>query len=59
MTILENPEMRCEAYYQLSYLQPPHCYNCAMRKGYPWYIFGDEVCENFRELYKNGQVHLK
>jgi hypothetical protein len=59
MTELENPEMRCDNYHRLSVLQPDHCYNCMMRKGYPWYLFGDKVCENFREPLKNGQVRLK
>lgn len=58
MTERENPEMRCERYYQISVLQPKFCYNCAMRKGYPWYLFGDERCENFREILTGGQRRL-
>ena len=39
--------MRCKNYYKLSCLQPEHCYNCAMRSGYPWDLRGDKKCENY------------
>lgn len=56
MTDLENPEMRCAKYYQLSVLQPKHCYNCVMRSGYPWYIFGDNGCDNFQEIFSEADI---
>ena len=46
----DNPDMRCKKFYRLSVMIPKHCYNCAMRKGYPTYVFGDDRCENFQEI---------
>ncbi len=47
-----NPEMRCSQFYQISCVIPKNCYNCAMRKGYPYYLFGDVGCENFVSIDK-------
>lgn len=46
---LDNPPMRCKKFYRVSCLIPENCYNCAMRKGYPYYLGGDDGCENFEE----------
>jgi hypothetical protein len=48
-------KMRCAKYYELSMLIPPHCYNCAMRKGYPWDLRGDKGCENYEPLKKKTE----
>lgn len=45
---LDNPPMRCMNYYQLSCLIPEHCYNCAVRDGYPQYLGGDKRCGNYK-----------
>lgn len=45
----ENPAMRCKNFRKESPVIPDNCYNCYMRKGYPYYLGGDESCENFVE----------
>lgn len=43
----DNPEMQCLKFYQDSPVIPKNCYNCINRNGYPYYLFGDDGCENF------------
>jgi len=40
----------CSNYHKLTITQPPHCYNCAMRSGYPQNLGGDKNCENFSSV---------
>jgi hypothetical protein len=37
----------CKRYTAISILQPPNCYNCAYRDGYPQNLGGDEDCVHF------------
>lgn len=32
---------------ELTPVQPPNCYNCGMRNGYPFNLGGDNMCKNF------------
>lgn len=45
-----NFEMHCSKYHKLSVVLPDHCYNCAMRNGYPQSLWGDTNCENFKDV---------
>lgn len=42
----------CGAFVRLLYSQPPHCYNCILRNGYPQNLGGDKNCENFQPIEK-------
>jgi len=46
---MENPDMICENFMQLSCVIPANCYNCVRRNGYPSYLFGEEQCANFKK----------
>jgi hypothetical protein len=48
---LVNPEMRCACFHRFSSVIPENCYNCVHRNGYPAYLFGDENCTRFVELW--------
>jgi hypothetical protein len=41
----------CLNFHATTPVIPPHCYNCAMRDGYPSNLGGDEQCAKFMISY--------
>ncbi len=41
-------KFNCSNYYPVTIIRPPHCYNCALRNGYPLNLGGDKYCKRFK-----------
>ena len=42
----------CENWMEMSLIHGRHCWNCVMRKGYPYRAQPDKNCENFKLVKK-------